>query len=208
MENLRRYSPVRFDATVANAEEQNGWQVVLAYQNEGDGPHLVDLSHRPKWDLQDANLSGIQPLGMKIPDTPGKSVLQKGTLINRMNATQAAVWNLWGEMAELPSESAYTDMTDAWLLLALMGKECYRILEKLSSLDFADPRAVRPRLLQGPIAHVPCQAVDLGEPNSEPIVLFTCSRGYGRSMTEAVLDAGREWGLKPAGMDAFVKRFE
>ena len=34
-------------------------------------------------------------------------------------------------------------------------------------------------------------------------ILFTCSRGYARDMVHAVLDAGHELGLKPAGEEVF-----
>jgi len=32
---------------------------------------------------------------------------------------------------------------------------------------------------------------------------MTCSRGYAGSMTAAILDAGEEFGLRPAGENAF-----
>jgi hypothetical protein len=36
-------------------------------------------------------------------------------------------------------------------------------------------------------------------------ILFTCSRGYAQSMVHAVVDAGEEFGLRPAGESAFSR---
>jgi hypothetical protein len=35
-------------------------------------------------------------------------------------------------------------------------------------------------------------------------MIFTCSRGYADSMVEALLDAGKEFNLKPAGEARFT----
>jgi hypothetical protein len=45
--------------------------------------------------------------------------------------------------------------------------------------------------------------VVLSRGEEDPGILFTCSRGYGRDMTRAILHAGDSLGLKPAGEGAF-----
>ena len=53
MMTINRQSPVQFDAPAIETELRNGWSVALKYREEGDGPYLVDLSHKTRWDVQD-----------------------------------------------------------------------------------------------------------------------------------------------------------
>jgi hypothetical protein len=182
---------------------QDNWSVVLEYEDEGQGPWVVDLSHRSRWDLQDSEISTQQPWGVSIPETPGQCIFNSGVLINRMNRTQASIWHLAGDHLDVPDGPAFTEVTDATLFLALVGKNVFSIAEKLTSLDFLDPARQAPFLLQGPFSHVPGQIVTLGNATENPAILFTCSRGYARDMTAAVLHAGAEFGLQPAGQSVF-----
>jgi len=205
MENIKRLSPVVFKARPVKTEIRDNWVVTLEYDAEGQGPFLVDLSHRTRWDVQDGNLDEIKPWGVVIPEMTGKSVWENGFLINRMNRTQASVWHLAGEKPDAPDIPAYTETTDATMSVALTGRKTYSIAEKLTSLDFSDPTKTMPFLLQGPIAHVPCQVVILAQSGEYCDFLFTCSRGYAQSMIGALLEAGEEFGLRPAGENAFGK---
>ena len=204
MTQMLRRSPVLLNVTASHAEVRNGWEITLEYEREGKGPYLIDLSHCSKWDVQDADLSPFRPWGLDIPETPGQCTFQNGILINRMNRTQAACWHLSGTNPEVPKESAYTETTDATMLLALVGKEVFSILEKVSALDFLSPEKKAPLLLQGPILHVPCQVVCMAKNNARAAVIFTCSRGYGACMVDGLLSAGAEWHLHPAGERAFA----
>jgi len=199
MTQILRRSPVSFTIAPARTELRDGWDVILEYESEGKGPYLIDLSHSAKWDVQDIDLSQFRPWGLSIPETPGQCAFQNGILINRMNRTQAACWHLCETSPQVPGESAYTETTDATLLLAILGKHVFSVMEKVSALDFFSPKRKAPFLLQGPILHVPCQVVCAAKEDEGAAVLFTCSRGYGESMTEGILSAGAEWGLRPAG---------
>ena len=203
METIIRRSAVSFDAASAKTEERDNWSVVLEYEDEGAGPYLVDLSHRARWDLQDAEIGGIQSLGIQVPDNPGQCVFENGIWINRMNRTQASVWHLSGETPSCPDNPAFTDVTDSTVFLALFGKDLFSILEKLTSLDFLDPFRKIPFLLQGPFSHVPCQIVTMERTPGRSGILMTCSRGYARDMVGAILEAGAEFKLRPAGELAF-----
>jgi glycine cleavage system aminomethyltransferase T len=165
---------------------------------------VIDLSHRARWDLQDAEIGGIQPLGIQVPDIPGQCGFENGILINRMNRTQASIWHLSGETPALPDDPAFTDITDSTVFLAVCGKDLFSILEKLTSLDFLDPSQKTPFLLQGPFSHVPCQIVTLEKTPERSGILVTCSRGYARDMVGAILEAGAEFKLRPAGEQAFT----
>jgi glycine cleavage system aminomethyltransferase T len=104
----------------------------------------------------------------------------------------------------MPDFSGYTDVTESTVFLAIFGPEVFLIAEKLTSLDFMDPGKKAPFLLQGPFCHVPCQIVTLDKSaDGNGGFLLTCSRGYGDSMVHAVLEAGAESGLRPAGENRF-----
>lgn len=201
MNTNQRCSPVSFSSEPEQTEIRDGWKVVLQYSDEGKGPFLIDLSHRNRWDVQDSDLSKFQPEGTTIPENPGQCTFQNGLLINRMNRTQAAVWHLLGDSPDISHGTAYTEITEGTAFLALVGSASgvFSILEKVTSLDLRLSRNDKPFLIQGPIAHVPCQIVVFKEEEIESAVLFTCSRGYGMCMAQALLDAGAEYGLRPAG---------
>jgi len=200
---IKRHSPASFPGNSLKTKIREHWTVVLEYEAEGDGPWVIDLSHRARWDLQDGDISKHQPWGLNIPDAPGRCVFENGILINRMNRTQASIWHLSGEGLDVPDGPAFTDVNDATLFLALLGKEIFSITEKLTSLDFLDPIKQTPFLLQGPFSHVPCQMVTLEKTPERSGILFTCSRGYAQDMIAAILEAGAEFGLHPAGENAF-----
>lgn len=198
MKDIQRISPVVFKSTPLKTEKRDNWEVVTEYSKEGDGPFLVDLSHRPRFDLQDSNLAAIKPFGMDVPQMPGNSFLEKGILANRMNGTQVSLYNLACDVT-MPDETGYTDVTESTICVALIGKQVFSICEKLTSLDFMDPQRKAPFLFQGPFSHVPCQIVTLSKEGDKAGIILTCSRGYGRDMIHAILDAGEEFGLSPAG---------
>ena len=204
MVDIKRRSAVRFNAGIAETEVRDHWTVALAYENEGPGPWLIDLGHKTRWDLQDANVGEQTPCGLAVPGTPGACALENGILINRMNRTQAAVWHLNGTASEMPDFSGYTDVTESTVFLALVGPHVYFITEKLTALDFMSTAKTAPFLLQGPFCHVPCQMVALDKrSDGSGGLVMTCSRGYADSLVHAIMDAGAEFGLSPAGESRF-----
>jgi len=203
VETIKRCSPVQFRSGAVKTDVQDNWPIVLEYEAEGKGPWLIDLSHKARWDLQDSDMSRHQPWGMSIPDTPGQCDFDRGILINRMNRTQASIWQLSGQTLDSPDDPAFTEVTDATVFLALLGKEIFLVTEKLTSLDFLDPSKQTPFLLQGPFSHVPCQLVTLEKTMERSGLLFTCSRGYAQDMIAAILEAGEEFKIQPTGENAF-----
>ena len=205
---IKRLSPVSFPGKPLKTDMREHWTVVLEYEAEGQGPYLFDLSHHARWDLQDADLSSFEPTGVRVPEKPGQSRFENSVLVNRMNRTQASIWHLGAEIPAAPDGKAYTETTDATVFLGLVGQNIYAVAEKLSALDFADPAQSAPFLLQGPFSHVPCQVVTLERTDQRSGILLTCSRGYARDMTHAILVAGEEFGLRPAGEAAFMRWIE
>ena len=205
MIEIERISPVVFKSTPVKTENRGNWEVVMEYGSEGDGPYLVDLSHKPRFDLQDGDLAARQPFGISLPETPGSSVCENGVLANRMNQTQVSLYNLYNEdNSTIVDEPGITDVTEATVFVALIGKNIFSICEKLTALDFMDPARTAPFLFQGPFSHVPCQIVTLKKEGDNTGLVLTCSRGYGQDMVHSILQAGEEFGLKPAGEDRFI----
>ena len=203
MTKIQRVSPVELKGSPVKTKNVDNWKIVMEYEGEGNGPHLIDLTHKQRFDLQNSDLNGQKPFQITIPETPGSSVLDKGMLINRMNNTQASIYNFGEKPVELPGDPGFTDVTEATLFVALIGKNIFSICEKLTSLDFMDPEKKAPFLFQGPFSHVPCQIVTLNKDIEHQGLVLTCSRGYGRDMIHAILGAGEEFGLKPAGEEKF-----
>jgi hypothetical protein len=198
MKTIRRRSPIRFSTEPAQTEDWDGWEVAISYGG-GAGPFLIDLSHRSKWDLQDADLSRFRPFGLAVPEKPGRCVYKKGMLVNRMNRTQCAIWHLAGKKPGSPKEAAYTETTDSVALLAVTGKDTLGVMEQITNLDLGASSLTTPCLIQGPILHIPCQVVLFSRSEGDATILFSFSRGYGQTMAEALLDSGKNLGLMPGG---------
>ena len=203
MDGWIRRSPVVFNRRPLKSEKRDHWEVPLCYEEEGPGPFLVDLSHVEKWDVQDHALHNIQPGGRDIPESPGACFLHEGMLITRLNGTQGQCWALGGEHHAFGETMPFTDITEALALFALIGRDILAVMEGVTSLDLASPLLAQPCLFQGPVLRVPSQVVVLGENGHGSCVLVACSRGYGQSMADALLEAGRGIGLSPAGEKAF-----
>lgn len=205
MAAIKRQSPIRFTVSPLKTELRNHWTVTLEYEDEGRGPWLVDLAHKIRWDLQDSKIGELTACDLAVPALPGTCTVAGHTLINRMNRTQASIYHLSQEAPAMPDFPGYTDVSEATVFLALFGPHTFLIAEKLTNLDFLDPAKQPPFLLQGPFCHVPCQIVTL-EKNASGRggFLLTCSRGYADSMVHAILEAGAEFGLRPAGEQRFL----
>ena len=205
MAEIKRESPEKFPATPTRIEVRDNWTVALEYDNEGQGPWLVDLTHKARWDLQDSQVGEQTPCNLAVPEHPGACTFDNSTLINRMNRTQASIYHLGESAPAIPDFTGYTDVTESTVFLALFGPKAFRIAEKLTNLDFMDPTKKAPFLLQGPFCHVPCQIVTLEKlVDGSGGFLLTCSRGYGDSMVGAIFEAGSEFGLRPGGENRFT----
>ncbi len=199
-----RRSPVRFDAIPIETERRDGWEVVLSYGDQGDGPWLVDLSHRNRWDVQDREIERLRPFGLPVPEAGGGALIERGLLIARLNRTQVAVTHLGaGPAPATPEHRAFTPNTDAHCALGLFGcgTAVAGIVELLTPVDLFPAGRPRPFLTQGPILGVPSRIVTLAPDG----LVFTVARGYGRTLATAVLELGAPAGLAPAGERVFTR---
>jgi len=202
MSTSYRHGPISFDCEAAECIVHDGWEVVLAFANEGEGPWLVDLSHLRRWDYQHTELDSRTPFGLGMPAEPGQVIVQGERMVTRMNQTQAAIWSL-ARGASLETDDAVhtTELTDAHCMLAVLGQGASRVMEHVSNLDLLRPDRQVPFLTQGPIMHIPCQVVTL----DTDCVLVTCSRGYGQSFADAMLHGASGCKLSPGGENVFSR---
>jgi len=199
MEYVQRSSPISLPGEALSLRQDSGWTVVTEYAGETDGPFAVDLSHIGKWDFQSAHLDRADTGGLSLPKVPGDCSLREGILVMRLNPGQAAVWNLGAGPFFPPDSRMVTDVSEGSALLGILGAEGPWILEKLTDLDLSPPGLPEATLWQGPLGGVPCRVVRLLGSDGIPGILVAFSRGYGRDMVSAILEAGREFGLEPGG---------
>ncbi len=199
--SIERRSPVHLPGKPEKTESRDGWPVVLAYADEGPGPWVVDLSHLRRWDIQGAALETAAPKGVPLPAAPGGVAHAGEILVGRTGMRQAFLWAFGDKPPAIGP--ACTETTEGSACIALLGRDVLRITEKLTSLDLGDPAAAVPFLKLGPFAHVTCQIVVLGNGPHSAAVLVACSRGFGHDLVHAVLQAGEEFGLRPAGESRF-----
>ncbi len=204
MEKIKRYSPVTFTHSPARTQERNGWEIVLEYEDEATGPFLVDLSHIGKWDVQGENLSSIRPGGLAIPKDSEQCIVTDRYLVNLIKWNWATLWHFSQDTPDFENDFAFTNVTEAYALLSIVGTEVFSIMEKVSALDFLSPERKPPFLAMGPVLHIRSQVVVLTREVDSSAVLVACPRAYGQSMAEALLDAGKQWGLRPGGEDIFT----
>jgi hypothetical protein len=195
--SIERLSPIHLPGKPEKTETRDGWTVVLEYADEGEGPWVVDLSHSPRWDIQGSDLDAATPKGVTLPAAPGGVGCSAGFLVGRTGMRQAFLWAFNGK---LPAMGAgCTETTEGTACLALIGRDVLNTVEKLTSLDLGTPAVKAPFLKLGPFAHLTAQVVVLSADPQAAAVLVACSRGFGHDLAHAVLQAGEEFGLQPAG---------
>jgi glycine cleavage system aminomethyltransferase T len=205
MESLRRYSPVTLPDTPARKQVRNGWEVVLEYENEETGPFLIDLSHIGKWDVQGEDLPSLRPSGLAIPGDSEQCLLTGDFLLNLIKWNWATIWHFSEDMPGFAQEYAFTNVTEAYALLVILGRETFSIMEKLTSLDLLSPERNPPFFIMGPVVHIRSQVIVLSKEKESSAVLVACPRGYGQTMAEIMLEEGKEYGLRPGGEDLFTE---
>ena len=58
MNEIQRISPVVLKGTPVKTKKIDNWEIVMEYEDEGNGPYLIDLTYKQRFDLQNSNLAG------------------------------------------------------------------------------------------------------------------------------------------------------
>lgn len=200
----RRTSPFDMGWTPEEVGRSNGWDVALTYRGEPRRSRLfvTDLSHVPKWALHRKDMETPESGRPRIPQKPGEAEMDGDRLVVRLTPTECLILVVRGE-APLPEEVAYTDMTDGYAALALVGPKCFEVLRKLSPVDMEAPEKTVPCAAQAPVHDLRCVMVRLEGKEAIPGLIILAERGYGPFLLDIVLDAGRQFGVSPAGWRRF-----
>lgn len=196
------------EQSVFQGELRNGWEIVTRFENEGNAPWVIDLSHAQKFDIPNPPLFQGRFQDISLPEKPGGIHIQRGLISSRLNGQQSFVLNLTKLPITVIDDIRITDVTDAFALLALIGHSVFEILETVTSLDLFAPGKKPPFVLQGPVLGLRSILFLLQGEKKTPVILVAVPRGYGQSFTEALLRAGEPWDLSPAGENVFFDFFE
>jgi hypothetical protein len=109
-----------------------------------------------------------------VSDSPGGVIWHANGLTAA--PVEAGVPVLFDDPTAAPSFTGCTETTEGSLCLALLGKDVFKITEKLASLDLGDPKRKAPACCWG-LFPVTCQIVALKNDPADAAVLVACSRG-------------------------------
>ncbi len=101
----------------------------------------------------------------------------------------------WGEGVHL------TDLTETYAAFNLAGPQSRKVLEKLTERNLANKAFPYMRIRSAKIADVPCRLLRIGF-TGELSYEIHCPSGYALYVWEALMDAGREFGIAPFGVEA------
>jgi hypothetical protein len=199
---IERISPLNMGLEPEHVIDRNGWKIPLTYVGERmlSSLFVTDLSHVPKWSLQGSNLDNEEPAGLKMPRKPGSVTMDRGLLLVRLIPSEARIM-VFGNETPVFEEAHYTDITDGYASIAVVGPRCFDVLSKLSAVDMEGPTS--PRAALAPIEDVTCLVIRLEGKDGTTGLIITVARGYGHFLQDAFLDAGKEYGIQPAGRQRF-----
>ncbi len=221
--NPLRRSPLHARLREAGAvfETESGWARArhfgdpeAEFQAGSTGVALSDLSGTGKWQAKGRHLErDLEPgVSGEVP-APGRVAGTRTGCLCRITPGEALFLFQDGRPEHHPGSGGEDDgclhlleRTDGLALMALWGPESRRVLAKLTTLDLREAARPHGTCAAAPMAGVRVLLVrwDRGGLPNYPILV---SAEYGAYLWDMVLDAGREYGLRPCGLDAW-KRLE
>ncbi len=216
---LRR-SPLhaRLQAAGAVFETESGWPLArnfgdpeAEFQAGSTGVALSDLSWSGKWQAKGRHLD--QDLGPSVSGevpAPGRVAGTRTGCLCRLTPGEA-LFLFQPTAPEHLSESQdgdgclhLLDRTDGLALMVLWGPESRRVLAKLTTLDLREASRPHGTCAAAPMAGVRVLLVrwDRGRVPAYQIVV---GAEYGAYLWDMLLDAGREYGLRLCGLDAWER---
>jgi sarcosine oxidase gamma subunit len=176
----------------ASVSVLNGWEVATRYPAEpASGANaLVDLSH---WPTYEVNGPGTADTLRTIcgADVPVRGVVALGACdVYRLTDRRAIIFR-----GESPAASA-ANVTGGWSSIALIGTDAETILSKVTAVDLRREALPVGSCCQGPLFGVNT----LFGRFDDRFELHICSDSA-EFLWEVLMDAGTEFGLKPAGLE-------
>jgi len=95
------------------------------------------------------------------------------------------------------------DVTHGRALMRLTGDDAARMLSKVCAVDVSNAVTPDRAAFRTSVAKVSTDVVrdDLGAGGSAPSYLLHCERSSGQYLFDCLLDAGKEFGIEPAGLN-------
>lgn len=184
----------RLNATV---ELLDRWQVAVRYPQPPDrtGNALVDLSHVPTFEINGPE-TGALLTSLCGGDVPLRKIHSgDGRHVYRLTPSRTIVFG------NLLSNTGAIDVTGGWASLALIGPDAERILNKVTAVDLRERTLPVQACCQGPIFGVNT----LFGRFADRFELHVCSDSA-EFFWDVLMDAGAEFGLRPAGIDVMSGR--
>ena len=181
----------------ATIETKNGWQVAVRYPQPADRAAnvLVDLSHWATFEINGPE-AGVALASLCGVDVPLRKIHSKGERhVYRLTPARAIVFGT------LPPIATALDVTGGWSSLALIGPDAERILNKVTAVDLRERTLPAQACCQGPIFGVNT----LFGRFADRLELHVCGDSA-EFFWDVLMDAGAEFGLRPAGVEWMSNR--
>lgn len=101
----------------------------------------------------------------------------------------------WGQGAQV------ANVSEVYAAFNLAGPQSRAVLQKLTSLDISNETFPYMHVRDAEVAGVPCRLLRIGF-TGELSYEIHCPAGYGLQLWQALMEAGREYGLVPFGVEA------
>ncbi len=203
-------------------ETVSGWAVArhfgdaeAEFQAGSTSVVLSDLSWTGKWQAKGQDLDrDLGPSVAGAVPAPGRVAGTRTGCLCRITPGEALFLDQDGLPEQRPASGERGDgclhlleRTDGLARMALWGPESRRVLAKLSTLDLRESARPTGTCAAAPMAGVRVLLVrwDRGR---MPTYQILVSAEYAAYLWDMVLDAGREYGLQPCGLDAWKRSEE
>jgi sarcosine oxidase gamma subunit len=177
----------------ATLEERDGWQIAVRYPPGAAGSAsanvLVDRSHHQTYEINgpDTGAELVEFCGIDVPLRRIHS--DAGRDFYRLTPTRAILVGGWRIDSAL-------DVTGGWATISLIGPDAQRILNKVTAVDLRERTLPVGGCCQGPLFGVNT----LFGRFADRFDLHVCTDSA-EFFWEVLLDAGAEFGLRPAGTE-------
>ena len=171
---------------------------------EVSGPDALDLCQK----LMANDISSIRPLevqynlllneGGGVVDDLMVYRLEEGRFLLCVNASNRSKDYQWIQ-SHREGRVEVQDKSDAYVLLALQGPKAHQILQPLTPIPLDELKPFH--FIWGEVSSVPSLVSRTGYTGEDGFELYADS-SHGEKLWNALMEAGREEGLKPAGLGA------
>jgi|SRR5579863_4728692 len=215
-----KYSPLyhRLASMGANFSEVSGWLVASRFvdarqeaQSAQSAIGLCDLSSADLWEAQGADLEQllVTVLGGRVPDS-GQSMLCADGYVCRLSQKQAlfvfdsegrSVLSKLNDAAGSSGCLHWVDRTSGFGRLLLCGPQARSVLRKVTPFDVRESAFPGLHCAWTPMAGVRVLLVRRDR-RDLPAYEILVSREYAEYLWDAVMEAGREYQMRPCGFES------